>query len=175
VTEPKKLAKFGYGLLALLVGYFAAGLVYIVLERVLVLVIVSTGAPLGVDFVNGSSGIVALLVGLYVGVLVYGRSTSRPAVESKPILDDDGQVAASWLDEVMRQIETVFQTKKGLVAGLADGRALARVDGRYKVFESISGYRRAARDDGQWQENADAVEKARFLAEARADLAAPDR
>jgi len=166
------LAKFGFALLALALGYVAAGCIYAVLEQVLTLLIISSRTPLGPGAVYSASAVGALLAWVYVGVWVYGKFTATSVGESKPALDADGKVAADWLDDVMRQVDTIFRTEKGLVAGLADGRALAPVDGRYKVFETLQGYRRAAKDEGQWQEISDAAAKSHFLAEARAGLAA---
>lgn len=50
------------------------------------------------------------------------------------------------------ELEALFQTEKGVVAQLSDGRVLGPIGETYSVFSSLEEYRRFAKDQRQWQQ-----------------------
>ncbi len=51
-----------------------------------------------------------------------------------------------------RDVESLFQTERGILVSLRDARILAPIDGAYRVFATAPEYRRLFDDDGNWQE-----------------------
>jgi formylglycine-generating enzyme required for sulfatase activity len=77
-------------------------------------------------------------------------------------------------DNVDRKIETLFQTEKGVVAQLTDGRVLGPVGETYSVFTSLAEYRRFSKDHTHWEKISKSAEKMSLPAAARALLFASE-
>ena len=66
-----------------------------------------------------------------------------------------------------RRIDALFQTRKGVVVRLTDGRALAPDGAKYSIFGSLEEYRRFAQDDTAWPPIANAPDEADLPAAAK--------
>jgi hypothetical protein len=62
-----------------------------------------------------------------------------------------------------RNVETLFETKRGVVVALNDARVLAPVDGEYVLFDSLIEYRNSSNDQEPWSEIRDATIIGNFL------------
>src|SRR5437016_1305604 len=69
-----------------------------------------------------------------------------------------------------RDVEGIYRTPRGLVAALKDSRALALMDGKITVFDSVVDYRDFYNDRDAWPEVTEPAEVSAFLAAARKPL-----
>lgn len=67
------------------------------------------------------------------------------------------------IQHVGRNVEAIFETRNGMVVRLKDGHALAPVDGKYRLFDSLEEYRRFSTDTDAWREIDSPAEKRDFL------------
>ena len=65
--------------------------------------------------------------------------------------------------KLARQIDTLFQTERGIVVLLKDGSAMAQANGEYRLFDSASEYRELFNDNEPWDEIKDSEQFKSFL------------
>ena len=132
------------------------------------------GFPSSIDFedIRTLSTVAALILGAWFGVKVYKdmqKQKPLPSAASIPIDDPRTDVTSEFLLGGQR-VESLFQTEKGVVALLQDGRAVGPVDMKYQLFGSLAEYRRVSGDQAHWPEVTDVAEKRAFFVNARAYL-----
>ena len=62
-----------------------------------------------------------------------------------------------------RQIDTLFQTERGIVILLKDGSAMAQINGEYRLFDSAREYRELFNDNDAWVEIKDSEQFKSFV------------
>jgi hypothetical protein len=142
------------------------------LPSVIGAVIRSIGFPSSIDFENIRTlcMVAALILGAWFGVRAYKDSQKQkplPSAVSIPI-DDPRTDAASEFQLGGQRVESLFQTEKGVVALLQDGRAVGPVDMKYQLSSSLAEYRRISGDYAHWPQVTDVAEKRAFFVNARA-------
>jgi uncharacterized membrane protein len=73
-------------------------------------------------------------------------------------------------DQTDRNVESIYRTPHGLLAILKDLRAIALIDGKITVFDSVDDYRDFYNDREAWLDVTDPAEKKAFIAAVRGPL-----
>jgi predicted flap endonuclease-1-like 5' DNA nuclease len=74
------------------------------------------------------------------------------------------------IDEIARHVDRIYRAKRGPVAVLSDGRALAQFEENFYEFRYVTDYRVVYLDRDGWEEITDAEEKRSFYLAAREPL-----
>jgi hypothetical protein len=94
-------------------------------------------------------------------------AAAAPTKELVSKREPDAELVPDSLDHLGRNVYALFQTARGTLVRLRDARALAPVNGKYRLFGSVEEYRQFSKDYEEWREITDATEKRSFFAEAR--------
>ena len=74
--------------------------------------------------------------------------------------------AFELIHPLANMLNSIFVTQRGRIASMRDGRAIAEVEGKFRLFPSLESYRETYKDDDAWAEITDISDMRKFIDDA---------